>query len=101
MAIIERAKAERRSISQETIVLLEKALALSEGIPTRRKLVLDEIAQEPPLEVMDIPDPVTFVREDLTSVFLALWKILWEYGRLPATAVIGIAAIRPILPAKA
>ena len=63
-AIVERAKAERRSISQETIVLLEKALALSEGIPTRRKLVLDEINQEPPLAVMDLPDPVTLIRVD-------------------------------------
>ena len=63
-AIVERAKAERRSISQETVVLLEKALTLSEGIPSRRKLILDEIDQEPPLEVMDIPDPVTLVRED-------------------------------------
>jgi len=63
--IVERAEVERRSISQETIVLLEKALELSKGNVIKRKQLLDQIAKETRSKpVPDIPDPVPLIRED-------------------------------------
>lgn len=63
--IVERAEAERRSIAQETIVLLEKALELGEQSKKRRRRFLDHIIQETQAgQTLDVPDPVPLVRED-------------------------------------
>lgn len=58
------AKADKRSISQETIVLLQEALATKQGDRQRRQAVLDEIRRRPLLAGKGLPDPVTLVRED-------------------------------------
>jgi plasmid stability protein len=63
--IVTRAREERRSISQETIMLLAKALELPLQGGLDRKQLLSEIAQEAELLCFEeLPDPVTLVRED-------------------------------------
>lgn len=61
------AKAERRSIAQETIVLLERALKLEKSSKARRRLLFDHIIQETNNEnyrnTFDI-GPVKLIRED-------------------------------------
>lgn len=63
--IVARAREERRSISQETIVLLAKALALPLEGDLDRKQLLQQIAQEADSRrFAELPDPATLVRED-------------------------------------
>lgn len=64
--IVERAAAERRSISQQTIILLEQALALTEKPTSYRIQLLDQILKETSEEKhhKDIPDPVPLIREE-------------------------------------
>ncbi len=58
------AESENRSIAQETIVLLRKALNLTEERITRRKKILETI-QKTKIEGTDtFPDPVHLIRED-------------------------------------
>lgn len=65
--IVQLAEAERRSIAQETIILLEKALKLEKSNKKRRRLLFDHIIQETENEsyknTLDI-DPVKLIRED-------------------------------------
>lgn len=59
------AKAENRSISQETIVLLKSALRLKSERITQRKRVLQEIEQlNKPSFNGDFPEPADLIRED-------------------------------------
>ena len=59
------AKQENRSISQETIVLLRKALQLKEERITKRKFLLTDLAEYNKLKKLnDFPDPVDLIRED-------------------------------------
>lgn len=58
------AKMENRSIAQETIVLLRKALNLKEEHISRRKRVLEEIDEFYIAEVDNFPDPALLIRED-------------------------------------
>lgn len=44
--IVQLAEADRRSITQETIVLLEKALEIEEENKKRRRKLLDKIVEE-------------------------------------------------------
>ncbi|RJX25595.1 MAG: hypothetical protein C4554_07005 [Dethiobacter sp.] len=63
--IVELAEAERRSIAQETIILLEKALQIKAQDKKRRKQLLTHIMQEDrPSNKTNIPDPVPLIRED-------------------------------------
>jgi len=63
--IVELAKAERRSIAQETIVLLEKALQMVNQDKKRREQLLSRIMQECDFSYsQNIPDPVPLIRED-------------------------------------
>ena len=63
--IVERARAERRSIAQETICLLNKALEMEEQGKEHRQKIIDKILSEPPLQNgVEIPDPVLLIRED-------------------------------------
>ncbi len=63
--IVDLAKAERRSITQETIILLEKALEMEKLNKNQRKKLLDHIVNETKSENNeDIPDPVKLIRED-------------------------------------
>jgi hypothetical protein len=58
------AEQDNRSIAQETIVLLSKALKLTESRISRRKRVLDEIKNNKIENVDSFPDPAFLIRED-------------------------------------
>ena len=58
------AEAEHRSISQETIVLLKKALGFQQENISRRKQVLAQIKATRLPNRADFPDPVDLIRED-------------------------------------
>ncbi|RCW81647.1 hypothetical protein DER71_12312 [Halanaerobium sp. DL-01] len=64
--IVQLAEADRRSITQETIVLLEKALNIEKENKKRRQKLLKKIQEETSQEQKDeeILDPVKLVRED-------------------------------------
>ena len=58
------AESENRSIAQETIVLLKKALNYQEERGARRKRVLDEIKSMKFTNTDSFPDPADLIRED-------------------------------------
>ncbi|MGM0600651.1 MAG: hypothetical protein ACQETH_12645 [Candidatus Rifleibacteriota bacterium] len=64
--IVQLAEADRRSITQETIVLLEKALNMEKENKKYRQQLLKKIQEETSHEkqVKKILDPVKLVRED-------------------------------------
>ena len=62
--IKELAEKERRSITQQTIVLLEKALEIERENKERRKKLLDQLVETDEEIKGDIPDPVPLIRED-------------------------------------
>jgi len=63
--IVQRAAAERRSVSQEAIVLLEKALEIAERTVDYRIKLVDQIVMETKeVPQNKLPDPVALVRED-------------------------------------
>ena len=62
--IKELAEKERRSITQQTIVLLEKALEIERENKERRKKLLDQLVEADEEIKGDIPDPVPLIRED-------------------------------------
>ncbi len=63
--IVELAEADRRSITQETIILLEKALEIEKQNKEYRKKLLEQIIDETNSEnLSDVPDPVLLIRED-------------------------------------
>ncbi|HKL42511.1 MAG TPA: hypothetical protein VJ962_08030 [Clostridia bacterium] len=63
--IVELAEEDRRSITQETIILLEKALEMEKQSKKQRKKLLNQIINETKSNSFDeIPDPVPLIRED-------------------------------------
>jgi len=58
------AEQDNRSIAQETIVLLKKALNFKETRMKRRIRLLDEIKNNKIENVDKLPDPADLVRED-------------------------------------
>jgi len=58
------AEADNRSIAQETIVLLKKALNLKEERISRRKKLFEEIKQNKILNVDNFPSAADLIRED-------------------------------------
>ena len=58
------AAAENRSIAQETIVLLKKALNYQQENQARRKRVLEEIQALKHRKTDKFPDPALLLRED-------------------------------------
>ncbi len=58
------AKQDNRSIAQETIVLLRKALKLDQEIKLKRKAVLNEISKLELGDTSKFADPVELIRED-------------------------------------
>ena len=64
--IVRLAEADRRSITQETIVLLEKALNIEKENQKHRQQLLKKIQEETSQEQRDekLLDPVKLVRED-------------------------------------
>jgi hypothetical protein len=62
--ISQAAQMENRSISQQTIVLLQKALNITQERKLRRKYVLEEINALNIKNVDNFPDPAKLTRED-------------------------------------
>ena len=63
--IVELAEEDRRSITQETIILLEKALEMEKQNKKHRKKLLNKIIDETQTDSFDeVPDPVPLIRED-------------------------------------
>lgn len=62
--LAEIAKQDNRSIAQETIVLLKRALNYQESRQSRRKRILAEINNNPIEAVEEFPDPAELIRED-------------------------------------
>ena len=63
--IVELAEKDRRSITQETIILLEKAIEIENNNKEHRKQLLNQIIEETKTENNDdVPDPVPLIRED-------------------------------------
>ncbi len=58
------AAAENRSIAQETIVLLKKALNYQQENQARRKKILEEIKAAEHRNTDKFPDPALLLRED-------------------------------------
>ena len=58
------AAADHRSIAQETIVLLRKALGLKEERIARRRKLFEEIQSRKILNVDSFPDAAELIRED-------------------------------------
>jgi hypothetical protein len=56
--------AENRSISQETIVLLRKALNFQQERLSRRKRILEEIQELNFIDTDDFPNPANLIREE-------------------------------------
>lgn len=64
--IVQLAEAERRSITQETIVLLEKALEIENQNKDRRKVLFNNILNQTNTNKLsqNVLDPVPLIRED-------------------------------------
>ena len=58
------AEQDNRSITQETIVLLRKALNYKESRISRRKRILSEIRNDIIIDSNRFPDPAVLIRED-------------------------------------
>ena len=58
------AEADNRSIAQETVVLLKKALDYTEERVARRRRILAEIQASKMTNVDQFPDPAELIRED-------------------------------------
>ena len=58
------AEQDNRSITQETIALLKKALNYKESRISRRKRILSEIRNDVIDESNNFPDPAILIRED-------------------------------------
>jgi hypothetical protein len=58
------AEQDNRSITQETIVLLRKALNYKESRISRRKRILNEIRNDTIVDSNSFPDPAVMIRED-------------------------------------
>ncbi len=62
--IVERARAKRSSITQETIYLLQQSLDMDEGKREQRKALIEKLQQNPVANAESLPDPVRLIRED-------------------------------------
>ena len=58
------AESENRSLAQETIVLLRKALEIDTTHQQRRKAVLDTLRHIDTIDTRDLPPPEEIIRED-------------------------------------
>ncbi len=62
--LVRRAEKERRSLSQEAVIILARCLGKEETPRARRREVLRRLQAEPVLRDTNLPDPATLVRED-------------------------------------
>lgn len=63
-ALVQRARAERRSLSQQAVVTLARGLDLDVDFRERRREVLRRIKQRDNSVYANLPDPVKLIRED-------------------------------------
>jgi hypothetical protein len=63
-ALVRAARADNRSIAQQTIVELRKSLGLDPELTARRQALLDRLATVNPVDWSSLPDPATLVRDD-------------------------------------
>lgn len=63
-ALVRSARAENRSIAQQAVVELRKALDLPVNQPARRRALLNRLAGEHRVDWVELGDPVGLVRED-------------------------------------
>jgi len=63
-ALVQRARAERRSLSQQAVVTLARGLDLDVDFRERRREVLRRIKQRDNSVYANLPDPVKMIRED-------------------------------------
>ena len=62
----ENAQKELRSLSQQAIMELKKALNIKQDACERRRNIVETVLSRPPLGGTDqLPDPATMVREDM------------------------------------
>jgi len=57
------AEQEQRSIAEQTIILLKESLNNSNGHKNRRRMILKKMGNLP-ITGVQLPDPVTLLRED-------------------------------------
>ncbi len=63
--LVEKATSEHRSIAQQTIILLKKALYMDRKQKQERTQIIDQILKSPPVtDPAKIPDPVELIRAD-------------------------------------
>ncbi len=62
--IVERAEANRTSITQETIYLIQKSLDMDETKREQRLALVESMLQNPVKSANNLPDPVNLIRED-------------------------------------
>jgi len=58
------AESENRSLAQETVVLLRKALEIETSHKQRRERLLETLRHIDPVDTRDLPSPEEIIRED-------------------------------------
>lgn len=65
-ALVRTARAEHRSVAQQTVTELRKALGLAVDPVAKRRALLDRIASQTRADWSKLPDPAALIREDRT-----------------------------------
>lgn len=64
-ALTEASKQARRSLTQQTLVTLERGLGLDEAPQQRRRRIISAVRNQAPIaQAEDLPSPEALVRED-------------------------------------
>ena len=63
-ALVRAARAGNRSVAQQTVVELRKALGLDADQPARRRALLNRLATEQRVDWNRLPDPTALLRQD-------------------------------------
>lgn len=63
-ALARAAREENRSLAQQTVVELRRALGLPSDALARRRAVLDRLASESPVDWTTAADPADLIRQD-------------------------------------
>ncbi|MBN9106836.1 MAG: hypothetical protein J0I14_17735 [Propionibacteriaceae bacterium] len=63
-ALVRAARSENRSVAQQTVVELRRALGLDAGQSARRQALLERLASQQRVDWDGLPDPAALVRED-------------------------------------
>lgn len=63
-ALVREARAQGRSVAQQSVVTLRSALGLDADADARRHALFDRLAAQHPVDWSRLPDPSDLVRED-------------------------------------